>query len=105
MRTSLIGLVCFLGFSLTSCNIGDRSDRGDAAARQAGRDAYNASRDLKKDAQQAARELRNASKQFREGWSEAQQNDAHRRGAADGDADRRDSKQTGPTSRDPKSHK
>lgn len=102
MRTPLIAFLCFLGFTITSCNIGDRSDRSDTTSRQAGREAYRASRNLKKDAQQAARELRSASKEFREGWTEAQQEDARRPKTDRGDADRYDSNQSGRRSREPK---
>lgn len=104
MRTSLIALLCVLTFAATSCNIGDRSDRRDAAARQAGREAYRASRELKKDAQQAGRELRNASKEFRDGWKEAQQEDARHPKGDHGNADRYDSKQPDEKPRNSKSH-
>ncbi|HUH63107.1 MAG TPA: hypothetical protein VLZ50_08930 [Terracidiphilus sp.] len=102
MRASLIAFLCFLTFALTSCNIGDHSDRRDDRARHAGREAYQASRDLKKDAKEAARELRNASKEFREGWSQAQQEDARRPKAEHDDADRYDSNQTRQSPRHPK---
>jgi hypothetical protein len=85
MRTSLIAVFCFVGLTLTSCNIGSAPQPD---ARQAGRDAYKASQDLKKDAKEAARQLQNASKEFREGWKEAQQRDANRH-----DADRQYPKQ------------
>ncbi len=103
MRTPLIALL-FLGFVLTSCNTADRSDPSDARARQAGREAYRASRNLKKDAQQAARELRNASKEFQEGWREAQQDDARRPRDDRGEADRYDSNRPDRKPRDSKSH-
>lgn len=56
---------------MTSC---DRW-RDDSAARQAGREAYRASKDLKKGAKRAAHDLRTAGKQFREGWKEAHEAD------------------------------
>lgn len=70
MRTLLIGLSCWIGLGLVSCTREDKSQGNDPAARQAGREAYRASQDLKRDAKQAAQELRKASKEFREGWSE-----------------------------------
>lgn len=62
-----------------------RDDRHEPAARQAGKDAYRASRELKQGAKQAAHELRSAGKQFREGWSEAKHDPPRPR---EGDRDR-----------------
>jgi len=67
MRTSVIALVLACGFGLISC-----ARRDEPAARQAGREAYDASREIKHGAKTAARELRDAGKEFREGWRERQ---------------------------------
>lgn len=69
MRLSMAALVCSIGLGLVSCT--NDTSRRDDAARKAGREAYRASRNLKKDAKQAERELRSAGKQFRQGWDEA----------------------------------
>ena len=78
MRTSLIGAFCCIGLILTSCNSYNSSDRNDPAARQAGREAYKASQELKKGAKKAAHDLQSAGKEFSQGWSEAKQRDANR---------------------------
>ena len=69
MRTSLIGILVLAAETLTSCN--QTARRSEPNARQAGRDAYRATQNLKKDAKEAARQLHEAEEQFREGWSEA----------------------------------
>ena len=71
MRASWIALVIFLGVTLISCSRDNRADRSEPAARQAGRDAYHASQEVKQGARRAAHELENAGKEFRQGWSEA----------------------------------
>jgi len=68
-------LACF-GLSLTSCS---QSYDRQPDTRQAGREAYRASQELKKDAKRAAQDLRNAGKNFREGWNDAQREDRTRR--------------------------
>jgi len=65
--------------TLMSCDTQTTPRRDDEAARQAGREAYRASKDLKRDAKEAARELHNAGKEFREGWTQAQHEDEARR--------------------------
>ena len=60
-----IALVLASGLGLISCTRHD-----EPAARQAGREAYDASREIKHGAKTAAREIRDAGKEFREGWSE-----------------------------------
>ena len=75
MQTSLGICALCLGLGLIGC---DRPNRDQPSARQAGRDAYHATQDLKRDAKDAARQLRQAGKQFREGWSEAKHQDANR---------------------------
>jgi cytochrome c biogenesis protein ResB len=68
--------MAFLVFSLTSCNY--RSDRR-PDTREAGRNAYRASQELKHDAKKAAQDLRDAGKNFREGWSQAEREDKARK--------------------------
>ena len=75
MRWMIPALAC-LGLSLTSCN--QTYDR-QPDTREAGRDAYRASQELKKDAKRAAQDLRNAGKNFREGWNEAEHEDHSRK--------------------------
>ena len=65
MRTFTIALVLALGGGLISCTRHDQP-----AARQAGREAYDATREIKHGAKTAAHELREAGKEFREGWAE-----------------------------------
>lgn len=65
MRTFTAGLVLIFGVCLISCTRHD-----EPAARQAGREAYDASREIKHGAKTAAREIRDAGKEFREGWAE-----------------------------------
>ena len=71
MRWIIPALAC-LALSLTSCN--QTYDR-QPDTRQAGREAYRASQELKKDAKRAAQDLRQAGKNFREGWNEAARED------------------------------
>ena len=78
MRILCLAPVVVAGLFLTGCTrTEERHD--DTAARQAGREAYRASEDVKHDAEKAAKELRNAGKEFREGWSEARHEDPPRR--------------------------
>ena len=65
MRTFTIALVLACGGGLISCTRQDQP-----TARQAGRDAYDATREIKHDAKTAAQDLRKAGKEFREGWAE-----------------------------------
>ena len=65
MRTFMMMLLLTFGFGLSSC-----ARRDEPKARQVGREAYDASQEIKKGAKTAARELREAGKEFREGWSE-----------------------------------
>lgn len=71
MRISYITLAVFAGLTLMSC------DRREPAARQAGREAHQASEELKHGAKQAAHELRNAGKEFRQGWNERRAETTH----------------------------
>jgi hypothetical protein len=75
MRLSWIAAAFFLGATLISCSRDERSGRNEPAARQAGRDAYHASREVKQGARRAAHELENAGKEFRQGWGEAKHDD------------------------------
>jgi hypothetical protein len=65
MRTLQITVVLALGAGLISC-----SRRDEPAARQVGREAYDASHEIKRGAKNAAKEIREAGKELREGWSE-----------------------------------
>ncbi|HEY2018903.1 MAG TPA: hypothetical protein VGH38_35605 [Bryobacteraceae bacterium] len=73
MRILHVVPLLVLGIGLISCN------RDDPSARQAGREAYRASQDVKRGAREAGKDLRNASKQFREGWEEAKHQDPPRK--------------------------
>lgn len=73
MRIVHVGVALAVALGLTSCN--QNPHRDDAAARQAGREAFKASKDLKRDAREAARELQSAGKEFREGWNDARRED------------------------------
>jgi hypothetical protein len=66
MRITVLILAAVLG--LSSCN---RHRREEPAARVVGREAYEASQDLKRGARKAAKELREAGKELRQGWNEA----------------------------------
>ena len=59
-------LCCLLACGLMSCTNG-YSDRRDDGAREAGREAYRASKGIKRGAKQA-HDLRTAGKEFRQGW-------------------------------------
>jgi hypothetical protein len=65
MRTFTIAIVLAFGCGLISCTRQDQP-----SARQAGRDAYDATREVKQGAKKAAHEIREAGKDFREGWAE-----------------------------------
>jgi len=72
MRLKHLGAVLLLGLGLISCSRDNGARRRDEpAARQVGREAYNASQEIKRGAKEAAQEVRKAGKEFREGWSEA----------------------------------
>ena len=66
MRTLNIAVILVLGLGLISC---DRR-RDQPAAREVGREAYDASQEIKHGAKKAAQEIRKAGKELREGWSE-----------------------------------
>ncbi len=66
MKRSFAVIVCLCGLAWVGCD--NRHD--DSAARQAGRDAYRASKEIKKGAKEAAHDLRSAGRQFREGWEQ-----------------------------------
>ena len=79
MQISRIGLTLALGFALASCNRDSRDSLDDARARQAGRDAYHAAQQAKRDLKEAGRELKSAGKAFRDGWDEARNSDKNRK--------------------------
>jgi hypothetical protein len=76
MRTSGVILVLAVTIAATSCNRDRRRD--EPAARQVGRDAYRASKEIKRGAKEAAQELRKAGKEIRKGWSEAKRDAANK---------------------------
>lgn len=75
MRISFLTLTICLGLALTGCATSDDTSahRDHPAARQAGREAYRASEEVKHGAKEAERELRDATKDFQDGWREARQ--------------------------------
>ncbi len=80
MRAACVGFSILLGLGMISCGRDDRAAREHSAAREAGRQAYRASQEVKHGAKEAAHDLRSASKDFREGWSEAKHDEpTHRR--------------------------
>jgi hypothetical protein len=85
MRTLFLTIALIAGLGLASCSRQDNA-RETPTAREAGRDAYKASHDLKKEADKAARELKDAGKDFQQGWEEQKHATA---GDRSGSADRR----------------
>ena len=77
MRRSTVLLVFAAAIWVTSCNR-DRH-RDEPAARQLGREAYRAQKEIKRGAKEAAQELRKAGKEIRKGWKEASREEAHRK--------------------------
>jgi hypothetical protein len=73
------GLTALLiaGSMLSSCSRGTHRD--EPAAREAGRDAYRASQELKRGAKKAGQELQKAGKELRQGWNEAKREDTRRK--------------------------
>jgi hypothetical protein len=69
MRIALVTIVTLGALGLISCSRQDNAHR-DAPAREAGRDAYKASREIKQQAKKAEHELRDAGKDFQQGWNE-----------------------------------
>jgi len=68
---------------LTACNQDPRY-RHDESAREAGRQAYRTSQDIKRGARHAEEDIRNASREFREGWDQARRDsERHRQSGAD----------------------
>jgi hypothetical protein len=74
MRVSLGAFALFIGLSLMSCTR-DSGRRQETPAQQAGREAYRASKQLKRGAKKAAHDLDTATKQFAEGWRQAKRED------------------------------
>ena len=79
MRASQLALAGIVALGMISCTRNDAPRRDGSAARQAGRDAYKATQEIKRGAKEAEKELRNAGKDVREGWNEAKRKDADRR--------------------------
>jgi len=90
MRLSGIILTFFLGLGLVSCNQDNRGTRQPADARQAGRDAYHAAQQAKRDLKKAEHDIERAGKNFREGWNEAKSNDKNRHDRDDRDRQDKD---------------
>jgi hypothetical protein len=70
MRRSRLGLLLICAAGLISCSRSDNR-RAAPAARQLGKEAYQASQDAKRGAKEAAHQLRSAGKNFQQGWNEA----------------------------------
>ena len=78
MRTFCIP-VLLAGLSLVSCTRRDTVRREEPSAREAGREAYRATQDLKRGAKKAAQELRDAGKEMKQGWNEAKRADQRKK--------------------------
>jgi len=74
MRASRVTVLVLMGLGLISCDRRDRAHES-PGAREAGREAYKASQEVKHEAREAGRELHNAGKEFRQGWNEAKHTD------------------------------
>ena len=75
--------------ALAACSRDPRY-RHDETAREAGRQAYRASQDVKRGAREAGRELKDASREFREGWEQARrEHDVRKSKPTDADRDRK----------------
>ena len=79
MPTFYLIAILAAGLGVSGCNRTDRDRRGEPAARQVGREAYDASQDIKRGAKKAAQELRKAGKELRKGWNEERREDQVRR--------------------------
>ena len=73
MRMKSVVLI-FMVMALASCNR-DKREKDESAARQAGRDAYRATREVKREAKEAAEKIRKAGKEAQQGWNEAKRED------------------------------
>jgi hypothetical protein len=73
MRAFGLAVLLIAGSLLSSCS--RDSHRDEPAAREAGRDAYHASQEIKRGAKKAGKELQKAGKELREGWNEAKRDD------------------------------
>jgi len=72
MRTFFAIFLIIFGLGLVSCERDRETNRREAPnAREAGRQAYRASQDLKRGVQNAEKDLEKATREFREGWNEA----------------------------------
>jgi type II secretory pathway pseudopilin PulG len=79
MRASSIAFVLAATLALISCNRSSETQRRDSTARQAGREAYRATQNIKKGAKETTEELRKAGRELRQGWEDAQREDKTRR--------------------------
>ena len=77
MRAFGLTALLVAGSMLSSCGRGTHRD--ESSAREAGRDAYRASQEIKRGAKKAGQELQKAGKELREGWNEAKREDTRRR--------------------------
>jgi hypothetical protein len=77
MRAFGLTALLIAGSMLSSCN--RDTHRDEPAAREVGRDAYRASREIKTGAKKAGQELKKAGKELREGWNEAKREDTRRK--------------------------
>jgi hypothetical protein len=75
MRTLAIMTIVVAALGSGACARRDSADRSEPAARQAGREAYQAGQDIKRGAKKAANELREAGKELKQGWNEAKHED------------------------------
>jgi Flp pilus assembly protein TadB len=71
MRVFVVFITVVAALGLGACTSSNGNSRGDSAARQAGRTAYEVTQKTKQAANKAGRELRKAGEQAREGWNEA----------------------------------
>jgi uncharacterized membrane protein len=69
MRACGMVFIFAAGLTLASCN--REAHRDEPAARQVGREAYQATQEIKRDAKKAAQEIREAGKEVRQGWNDA----------------------------------
>jgi hypothetical protein len=79
MRATLLVTVLAIGAGLTGCARNDPPRRDEPAARQVGREAYQAGEAIKKGAKEAAQEIREAGKELRQGYNDAKREDKSRR--------------------------
>lgn len=79
MHKVWLGAILAAIVGVSGCSRTERDRRGEPAARQVGREAYDASQDIKRGAKKAAQELRKAGKELQRGWNEEKREDQVRR--------------------------